>query len=554
MESQLPPETVQTTLLELVRTPRVDLRVAVEKYLRTAAEGLDVERAGLWYFSPDKQAITEVYRFEITGQHFSEPGTCVEAKDYPRYFKALVTGGIVAASDAFNDLRTSEFTETYLKPQRIPSLLDVPIWRSGEMAGILCLEPVGEKRTWTQEEQLFAGGVAAMITLAIEVDARRQAEQAARASEAELRATLDQLVDIVTIVDKTGRIRYLNKAGRSLACLPDQADVPTREQLHALAAARSPEGIPFRPADTPISRALGGAAVLDAVMVYTDPRNGAKMVTRTNATPILDAAGKVAGAVAITRDATAQAELDELKDQFLRVSAHELRTPVGIIKGYAQLMQNAIRDGKPIDASLVQAVLHGSDRLSRLVQDLLQAMQYQSNLRTMPIEYGMVDIQAVTDEAVRDISVAAQRHRFVQRNRVSDATVHGDANRLRQVLLILFDNAAKYSPEGSPVEVELRRDDGHVVVGVSDSGIGVPAEKRDRIFDIFYRAHTDTPNDFGGLGVGLYLARQIVQRHGGEIGYTPRQPGSTFWVRLPFKLLPSNFELQSSVSSPASLR
>lgn len=533
MEFELPPETVQRTLLELVRTPRTDLRAALEKYLRTAAEGLDVERAGLWYFSADKRAITEVFRFEVTGQKFLEPGTCVEAGDYPRYFNALVTGGIIAAEDACNDARTSEFTENYLKPQRIPSLLDVPIWRSGEIAGILCLEPVGEKRPWTQEEQLFAGGVAAMITLAIEVDARRQAENEAVARETELRMILNQVTDIVTIVDKTGRVRFLNRAGMALFGKTEGDAPPARAQFARDLKLSHAGGQPIQFSEMPLSRALEGATVLDAMAVAIHQQTGARMITRTSASPFYDSDGGIAGAVAITRDVTVLADLEEMKDQFLRVTAHELRTPVGIIKGYAQLIQRRLEEGKPIEAKFVHAVVQGSERLTRLVQDLLEALRYQSEIRALPFELGMVDLEALTNEAVRDISVTTKQHRFILRNGVPGLTLTGDPNRLRQVLLILFDNAAKYSPAGQPIEVELRRDDGAAVIKVSDSGIGIPPEKRDRIFDIFYRAHTDTPNDFGGLGVGLYLARQIVQRHGGEIGYTPRQPGSTFWIKLP---------------------
>lgn len=524
---------LQAILVELARVPRTDFRAAVATYLRAAAEGLGVERAGLWYFTPDRARIVEAYRYERTPGRLAEPGEEIAAVDYPRYFAALAAGGIIAAADACGDPRTDEFTESYLRPHGIPSLLDVPIWRGGELAGILCLEPVGPPRAWTEAEQLFASGVAAMITLGVEVEARRAAEDAALARERELRAILDQVVDVVTVVDRRGELRYLNRAGLRSLGAPEDGPIPSREQLRGATPLTTAEGVVIAPHETPLARALQGAVVLDALLYAVSPVTGRRMVTRTSAAPVYGDDGGITGAVAVTRDVTALVELDEMKEQFLRVAAHELRTPVGIIKGYAQLMERRIADGKPVTAELVASVLLGADRLTRLVQDLLEALRYQSDVRKLAFEFGRVDLHEVAVEAVRDLSVAKKLHRFVFAEAQSDLVVEGDANRLRQALLILLDNATKYAPPGTTVTLHLAREGGDALVQVDDEGVGVPEEKREQIFEIFYRAHTDTPADYGGLGVGLFLARQIARRHGGDVGYTPRARGSTFWIRLP---------------------
>lgn len=531
----LPPnaEKVQAALLDLVRAPRGELGESICRFLRSAAEGLNVARAGLWLYAEAGASLVESHRYELDARVCGEPRTVLRAADYPRYFAAIETGAIVAAADALNDERTSEFADGYLRPQAISSLLDVPIWRNGRLAGVLCLEPVGARRDWAPEEQLFAGGVGAMITLAIEVDARRSAEQAAVARERELREILDQMVDMVVITDRQGALTFLNKAGLRMIGVSDGGVPPTREQLRSLSRLQLPDGRELPAAETPLARALQGTTVHDALLSAVKPETSERIFIRTSASPVYDEAGRIAGAVAVTRDVTRLFELDQMKDQFLRVSAHELRTPVSIIRGYAQLMERRMSEGRPIDAALVQTVLQGSDRLMRLVNDLLEALHYQSDMRSLAFEFGTVDLAALVNEAARDISVTAKHPRFVVRNAGDKVTVTGDLHRLRQVLIVLFDNAVKYSPDGKPIEVELRREGGEAVIEVTDAGVGIPPEKRARIFDIFYRAHTDTPNDFGGLGVGLYLARQIIKRHGGEIGYTPRQPGSTFWVRLP---------------------
>lgn len=530
--AELPLETVQRTLLDLVRAPRADLRVSLEKYLRAAAEGLNAERAGLWYFSAGKRAISEAYRYGVTGQKFIAPGTHIEAGDHPRWFSALTAGGIVAVDDAWRDVRAAELIESHMKPQGIRALLDVPIWRSGELSGILCVEHVGEPHQWSQEEQLFASSIASMITLAIEIDARRKAERSALARESELKTILDHVVDIVTIIDVRGEVVFFNKAGKLAAGLPESEPVTDFSRVIGHVEVLTADGRPAEVADFPLMRALQGTTVIDGAVNTVDRNTGKRTFTLSNAAPFYGAAGEIAGAVAITRDVTAHIELENMKAQLLRVSAHELRTPVVIIKGYAQLMQRRIEEGKPIDPALVQAVAEGGDRLARLVDDLLDAMRYQGEINKMRFEFTLVDVGAVVSEATRDLGVSSKRHRFAVRA-AAGLAVKADEHRIRQAVLILLDNAMKYSPSTDEIEVEVRREGASIVAEVSDRGIGIPPDKRDRIFDVFYRAHADTPNDFGGLGVGLYLARQIIQRHGGEIGYTPRQPGSTFWIKLP---------------------
>jgi signal transduction histidine kinase len=114
--------------------------------------------------------------------------------------------------------------------------------------------------------------------------------------------------------------------------------------------------------------------------------------------------------------------------------------------------------------------------------------------------------------------------------------VRGERDRLEQVLLTLLDNAIRYSPEGGEVDVGVSVEGGEAVVSVTDRGVGIPAEKQSRIFERFYRAHTGTHYDYGGMGVGLYISREIVRRLGGKLWFESREgEGSTFRFSLPLE-------------------
>jgi signal transduction histidine kinase len=115
--------------------------------------------------------------------------------------------------------------------------------------------------------------------------------------------------------------------------------------------------------------------------------------------------------------------------------------------------------------------------------------------------------------------------------------LQGDRELLERVMAHLIDNALRYSPDGGDVEVNVRIADAQdAVVSVIDHGVGIPAEKRSRMFECFYRAHTDTPHDYGGMGTGLYLSRAVVARHGGEMYFESEEGrGSAFHVRLPLR-------------------
>ncbi len=186
----------QAALVELTRNPALvsgDLKVALAQITEADARTLDLERVGIWLFDAERTRIRCVNLFERSpGRHTD--GLEISRSDYPAYFQALKEERVIAADDAQRDPRTREFTGSYLSLLGITSMLDAPIRYGGKTVGIVCHEHVGRPRHWTAEEQSFAGSVADMVSLALEVAERRRAEEAvkflARAGE-EIASSLD---------------------------------------------------------------------------------------------------------------------------------------------------------------------------------------------------------------------------------------------------------------------------------------------------------------------------------------------------------------------------
>ena len=206
-----------TVLVDLARKPALqagDLTQALRDIAEAASATLDVERVGIWFFTPDRTAIRCAELFEHTpGEHSS--GSELTAVTYPIYFKALETERTITAHDARLDPRTGAFSESYLVPAGITSMLDAPIRRLGQISGVVCFEHIGPQRYWTTEDESFASSIADLVAIAVDAVDRRQAQDALRR-----RVEYEKLIaDIST--------RFVNLG-------PDEVDAGIEEALAAV--------------------------------------------------------------------------------------------------------------------------------------------------------------------------------------------------------------------------------------------------------------------------------------------------------------------------------
>jgi signal transduction histidine kinase/CHASE3 domain sensor protein len=225
-------------------------------------------------------------------------------------------------------------------------------------------------------------------------------------------------------------------------------------------------------------------------------------------------------------------DLSRLKDEFLSIASHELRTPVTSIKGYTQLAKTLIRENDlSTSEEYLDIALDQIDRMSRLIVELLDVSR---------IETGRLEIRRETiqwTEFVRDVvhrHTAVTDRRFHINVHDGTATVHGDRDRLEQVLANLLENSVKYSPDGSEILVSVDLKPDQVVTSVTDRGMGIPADELAQVFERFHRGRHVSSTNYGGLGLGLYITKQIVERHGGSIWVDSKEGvGTTFTFSLP---------------------
>lgn len=224
-------------------------------------------------------------------------------------------------------------------------------------------------------------------------------------------------------------------------------------------------------------------------------------------------------------------ELDRLKGQFITVAAHELKTPVAVMKGYAQLLLRSATGLTATQRGHLEAINRGSDRIDRIINELLEISKFQ--LGHVDLHLAPVPISELVARAVERFTRGTPTHHIVLKS-TCDAAVLADGDRVERVVSKLLDNAVRYSPAGSDVEVNVTPHGGEAVVTVTDHGIGIPRDRQARIFELFYRAHSGTPWDYGGMGVGLYMSRETVAMHRGRMWFESDEGhGSSFHFTLP---------------------
>jgi signal transduction histidine kinase len=225
-------------------------------------------------------------------------------------------------------------------------------------------------------------------------------------------------------------------------------------------------------------------------------------------------------------------ELDRLKDEFVAVASHELRTPLAAVYGAAITLRQQDLDAKARD-SMLDLIFHQSDRLARIVNDVLWASQLESGRLGTTIE--KCDGVELADEVL--VEARARLPDGASLELVASGSVpavEADVEKLRRVLVNLVDNAVKYSPEGGRIRVEIEPADGHVRFAVQDEGLGIPASEQERIFDKFHRLDPNLQRGVSGTGLGLYICRELVLQMNGRIWVESELgAGATFSFELP---------------------
>ena len=263
-------------------------------------------------------------------------------------------------------------------------------------------------------------------------------------------------------------------------------------------------------------------------------RNGSLVSVGITYAPLLVRTGRLINIIGVVHDITRFREADTLKDTFISVVSHELKTPVAIIKGYAETLRRPEARRNPgLADEMLETIVEESDRLAQLVDDLLDVSRLQAGgLPFQDVE--PVDLRAIVQRVMDRYQPQTQRHTLLADFQDAYPLIDGDPRRLEQVLDNLISNAVKYSPQGGIVQITGSMTPAEALIAVKDNGVGIPWGEQERIFERFYRVEGPETRAVAGTGLGLYLSRAIVQAHGGRIWVesTPGH-GATFFVALP---------------------
>lgn len=374
-----------------------------------------------------------------------------------------------------------------------------------------------------------------------QVRAKREIEALAQLME-ERSARQDSIIasmtDALWVYDASGRVVDVNPAAVSLFGLGSRSEAIDHGSLDEFLL-RYPDGRAVPIEEMPYARALRGEIVPDYLAVGRHLIAG-KDIDLSIATAPIQSGGSIVGAVLVMRDITGLQELDRKKDEFLSVASHELRTPLTTIKGYAQLLAQTVNDITREDrVTYLSAVLGEIDRMMGLISELLDVSRIETNrLQLHP--------QAVNWLQFLDRQASAFRVQHPGRKinflpKIDDVTLQVDPDRIRQAVDNLLSNALKYSPDGSDIDVVVEERNGSIKTSFIDHGIGIPNDELPQLFERFHRARNVSSRYYGGLGLGLYIAKAIIQAHGGTISIQSEEgQGSTFTVSLPSaSILPS---------------
>jgi signal transduction histidine kinase len=351
-----------------------------------------------------------------------------------------------------------------------------------------------------------------------------------QATSAVQRALLDSTLDGICLTDASGRLILANAPLQRIAVelgLPPYGTVT--ERLLALADQTTE---PDRFSERMRELAEDPAASEDEFELSDTGR-----VFRGSTTPVSRHDGTLVGRIWTLRDVTADRRLERLRDAFVAAVSHELRTPLTSVSGFLELLGDEEDSLALTGRTYLTAARRGTVRLQRIVEDLLLVAQIEADLLELHTE--PVDLAELAAAVVEDAGAAAAEKRVaITLDSEGPLPLEADPTRLGQVLENLLSNAIKYTPAGGAVVLSTSESDGDRRIEISDNGIGVPHAELGQLFSRFYRASNAIRRAIPGTGLGLVIARAIVESHGGTISLESWEgEGTRVTVTLPLRQL-----------------
>lgn len=261
-------------------------------------------------------------------------------------------------------------------------------------------------------------------------------------------------------------------------------------------------------------------------------KNGEKIHVSLSISPLKDSTGTIVGASKIARDITKQKKLEKEKNDFLSMASHELKTPITSMNMFIDLLNLELNNKDLVKSKYYAMRIHDqADKLKKLTEELLDISRIESGKLTPHKESFLLN--DLVTEVAEAMQTTTKKHTLTVRE-TTEITVVADRYRIYQVLVNLLSNAIKYSPSGKKIIIALEKKNSEVVVQVQDSGIGITQSQQKKIFDKMYQVEEKKGKTYPGLGLGLYISKEIIELHGGKIWVESKKgKGTTFYFCIP---------------------
>ncbi|WP_201003968.1 two-component system histidine kinase PnpS [Paenibacillus glycanilyticus] len=342
-----------------------------------------------------------------------------------------------------------------------------------------------------------------------------------RQNESQLESVLENMINGVMMIDPAGKILLMSRrAGELLGISSGElvgrnyAEAKQQYELSQL-----------------IQEALEGREHIREEITFYFPE---ERLLELNLVPIFQENQEFGGVLLVLADVTAIRRLERMRSEFVANVSHELKTPIAAVKGFAETLLGGAVNDEETARSFLQIIYDESDRLNRLIGDILALSKIES--KRVPLYFSPVEMDSFMTKTVTMMEPeAAKKSIKLQLEMEHGLYVEADEDRLRQIMMNVIANGVNYTPEGGKVSVHIESiDEDHIRIQISDTGIGIPKKDLPRIFERFYRVDKARSRSSGGTGLGLSIVKHLVELHKGTIAVTSAVGvGSTFVIELP---------------------
>jgi PAS domain S-box-containing protein len=423
-----------------------------------------------------------------------------------------------------------EHARQFYADSKANSAIIIPLMAKKTVIGVMQFT-YREKQRFSTEEKLFIQTLANQCALAF---MRVKVQQELAASKGQLEGILENTADGIFLQDELRNVLYINDvcAGLFDISLHDMKKTISGQQLDRNVTLKTENGKTLTLSE--ISESVMKKKELHARLVVkvTYKKDGKDKWLLLKTTKINKKSHSQPRIITTIHDITSEKELDLRKDYFISIASHELKTPITSLKLFVELLRSHIEKSADKRSTLyIRKITEQTGRLQTLIMELLDVSRIQKG--KMQYKEELLRVDELLKNTVQDLQLFSASHELKLIS-ILPCTVRGDRFRLYQVITNLITNAVKYSPQQNKIIIRMKKRGKQVVVSVQDFGIGISKDQEEKIFDRFYQVMEENMKTSTGLGMGLFISREIVEKHNGKIWVeSTKGKGTTFFFSLP---------------------